>query len=309
MGRAIPLLVVVAIVIGLVVAPTSHAASLEKPIAADRDGIDFKQIIAERLNENPSTSSQASPPTTQKVPSPNVGTPSSSNGTVLHNANLRSGPGTNYPVVGKVGAGQRVGISRCNDACTWYQLDTGNWIAAFLVAREDGNITRQVAPQNLPALAPTNKPQANAEKSPLLQDLNLPQSGGRTIRPAAPQNLPALEPVNKTEANAEKSPQTGTQNLPALKPANTQKVNPTPNSNPSWIAKDGSFLPQGQSGNLEASPSSILCSCSADLFDCQYFASRNQAQACFAYCAGQGWGDVHLLDLDKDGIACEWLPD
>lgn len=48
-------------------------------------------------------------------------------------ANLRSGPGTNFAKVGSVTAGQTVSIQGCNDACDWYQLESGAWIAAFLV--------------------------------------------------------------------------------------------------------------------------------------------------------------------------------
>jgi uncharacterized protein YraI len=48
-------------------------------------------------------------------------------------ANLRSGPGTTFAKVGSVPAGKTVAITGCNDDCSWYQLDTGAWIAAFLI--------------------------------------------------------------------------------------------------------------------------------------------------------------------------------
>lgn len=48
-------------------------------------------------------------------------------------ANLRSGPGANFAKVGSLPAGQTVIITGCNTACDWYQLDSGAWIAAFLV--------------------------------------------------------------------------------------------------------------------------------------------------------------------------------
>lgn len=38
------------------------------------------------------------------------------------------------------------------------------------------------------------------------------------------------------------------------------------------------------------------------------FATQAEAQACYAYCLDQGAGDIHLLDADADGVACESLP-
>ena len=54
-------------------------------------------------------------------------------GTVNKGANLRSGPGTTFAIVGKATQGQAVTIADKNAAGDWYQLDTGEWIAAFLV--------------------------------------------------------------------------------------------------------------------------------------------------------------------------------
>lgn len=48
--------------------------------------------------------------------------------------------------------------------------------------------------------------------------------------------------------------------------------------------------------------------CSSDIYNCSDFATQAQAQACYDYCVAQGYGDVHHLDGDGDGVACEWLP-
>ena len=45
-------------------------------------------------------------------------------------ANLRGGPGTNYPVVGGVKAGDALSIAARNAKGDWYQLASGAWIAA-----------------------------------------------------------------------------------------------------------------------------------------------------------------------------------
>ena len=48
-----------------------------------------------------------------------------------------------------------------------------------------------------------------------------------------------------------------------------------------------------------------LCDCSGNRYDCKDFTSHASAQACHDFC---GSGDVHHLDGDGDGIACESLP-
>ncbi len=54
-------------------------------------------------------------------------------GIVNSTANIRSGPGLTYSVVGQAQAGQAITLVACNEDCSWLQMDTGNWIAAFLV--------------------------------------------------------------------------------------------------------------------------------------------------------------------------------
>ena len=70
------------------------------------------------------------------VTGPGAGTNAIANtvpGTVVRNANLRGGPGTSYPIVGKAPAGTTVNVVEATADRTWYYLDNGTWIAAFLV--------------------------------------------------------------------------------------------------------------------------------------------------------------------------------
>lgn len=53
--------------------------------------------------------------------------------TANRTANLRSGPGTSYPVAGSIRTGQALTITGRNQAGDWLQLVDGKWIAAFLV--------------------------------------------------------------------------------------------------------------------------------------------------------------------------------
>ncbi len=53
---------------------------------------------------------------------------------------------------------------------------------------------------------------------------------------------------------------------------------------------------------------SAQCSCSGNLYNCDDFNTQVAAQACFNYCMNLGKGDVHWLDGDDDGYACERNP-
>ena len=55
-------------------------------------------------------------------------------------------------------------------------------------------------------------------------------------------------------------------------------------------------------------PASPVCKCSANIYDCVSFGYQAGAQTCYNYCKEQGVGDIHHLDDDNDGIACEDLP-
>lgn len=54
-------------------------------------------------------------------------------GIVQRTANLRSGPATTYVLAGSLRQGEIVTVVGCSPACDWYQLESGQWIAAFLV--------------------------------------------------------------------------------------------------------------------------------------------------------------------------------
>jgi len=55
------------------------------------------------------------------------------------------------------------------------------------------------------------------------------------------------------------------------------------------------------------SRSSSGCSCSGNIYNCDDFSTHREAQACYEKCGGVS-NDVHKLDRDADGSACETLP-
>lgn len=52
----------------------------------------------------------------------------------------------------------------------------------------------------------------------------------------------------------------------------------------------------------------VPCYCDYNRYNCSDFATHNAAQTCFNYCVALGKGDIHKLDSDSDGLACELLP-
>lgn len=120
---------------------------------------DHRPVIA---NFWPVAASSSSPrlllptptPDPRTVPQP-AATPTAAPPTADDGANLRSGPSTDYPVVGGVPAGQRLSIVGRNQAGDWLRLADGTWIAAFLVDGAPPNLptTEESAPAPTPTLA------------------------------------------------------------------------------------------------------------------------------------------------------------
>ena len=55
-------------------------------------------------------------------------------------------------------------------------------------------------------------------------------------------------------------------------------------------------------------PTPSPCSCAGNLYNCSDFNTHAAAQACYEHCLTITGRDIHRLDTDKDGIACESLP-
>ena len=68
------------------------------------------------------------------VPTSSTGAATVTATIVKTGANLRAGPGTNYPRIGGAKAGQVIEIVARNPAGDWYQLANGAWIFGSLVA-------------------------------------------------------------------------------------------------------------------------------------------------------------------------------
>lgn len=67
----------------------------------------------------------------------------------------------------------------------------------------------------------------------------------------------------------------------------------------------GQYCSNGTCYKEQEEQESIICSYNA--YNCSDFSTHAEAQAVYEYCGGVT-SDVHRLDRDKDGLACESLP-
>lgn len=86
-------------------------------------------------------------------------------------------------------------------------------------------------------------------------------------------------------------------------PTDTPTVTPLPTDTETPTPTETS-TPQATSTAIPSGP----CLCSGDLYNCSDFQTQAAAQACFDFCVSVGVGDIHRLDRDNNGVACESLP-
>lgn len=118
-----------------------------------------------------------------------------------------------------------------------------------------------------------------------------------TLTPVPPPTpMPPLRIVIATPTN---TPYLVTATVPPLLTPYVVTATPNPLATPFVItATPSTTLPFPASQGL-------ICACVADLYNCPDFSSARAAQACFAFCVSQNTGDIHQLDRDQDGLACE----
>jgi uncharacterized protein YraI len=105
---------------------------------------------------------------------------------VTVNANLRSGPGTDFPILGGTITGQPINIVARNEAGDWFLLDNGGWVFANLVANAPNIASVPVFNPNQPA-APTAPVTATAPIT-----ATAPVTGPAPVTPTTPTTSPVL---------------------------------------------------------------------------------------------------------------------
>lgn len=89
---------------------------------------------------------------------------------------------------------------------------------------------------------------------------------------------------------------------PSPTPTATETLTKTPTATPT---KTSTPKP---TATTKPPPPANCSTCAYDAYNCSDFKKQKDAQACFDYCMEMVGYDVHRLDADGDGVACESLP-
>lgn len=64
---------------------------------------------------------------------------------------------------------------------------------------------------------------------------------------------------------------------------------------------------QGSASDTIPAGSGVEYNCDTDTYNCGDFATQTEAQKAYDSCNELGFGDIHQLDSDGDGVVCEGL--
>jgi hypothetical protein len=123
---------------------------------------------------------------------------------------------------------------------------------------------------------------------------------------AAPSGVPRVVPVSAPiPSSPTNTPRPTWTPWPTQTPGPTGTPRPISTTAPTWTPRPTSTpWPTSTTGSSLAAE----CPCNrGNVLNCPAFSSQPQAQACYLKCGGLSH-DVHGLDHDKDGVACEDTP-
>lgn len=129
-------------------------------------------------------------------------------------------------------------------------------------------------------------------------------------------HTPTPTPTWTTTATETPSPTATSTDIPTSTPAPTFTEMPTATltwtpiptatATPTWTPSPTVATPTPSPTIDLPSAEKSSCDCSGNLYNCDDFPFSWDAQACFLRCIALGAGDIHDLDRDDDGDACEW---
>jgi len=202
--------------------------------------------------------------------------------------------------------GQPLVVAGQDASGQWLQLTSGYWIAAAVVDNVPAGlpVTAQLTPTPAPA-GPVANTTATVHEGPSLdstvvitaqpgqplvvtgQDASgqwLQLASGYWIAAAAVDHVPAGLPVTAVAAP-----------LPGGNPTAVVVEAAEPTATPSWQREERGIIFTSE------------CPCDqGDALNCSDFGIALDGQACYLRCMDLASRDVHDLDRDKDGSACEW---
>ena len=93
----------------------------------------------------------------------------------------------------------------------------------------------------------------------------------------------------------------------ACRSTTTPEPTSTPTQTPTITPGPTTILTNTQSP-VQGTHTPAPCICDYNAYNCCDFPTHADAQACYLHCKSVGAGDVHWIDADEDGSACELLP-
>lgn len=135
-------------------APAGDAAA---PTAAPTPAAEAPSLLGLLPTPTPAAEPPAAQPPAAPVVEPTPAPPTAATAVVLQGANLRSGPSTDFGIVGAAQQGETVTLVGRNADATWFQTQAGAWIFAQLLDN---------APADLPVVETPALPAAPAVEPP-----------------------------------------------------------------------------------------------------------------------------------------------
>jgi hypothetical protein len=190
--------------------------------------------------------------------------------TVMASIKVYRGPSVERRVVGYLEPGMPASVFACREDCVWLDIGPSVWIQSSDVV----------------------------VNGPLPEGYTLPTA--ESTASAITQNQ--TEPVQAEQATTITATQTGT-SIPAF--TEIPALTPLPSNTPSppMLTETPTLLPAQAPVSAATVPD-----CSANTYNCPAFSTHNEAQGVFEYCRNLEVSDVHDLDRNHDGAACEDLP-
>jgi SH3-like domain-containing protein len=233
---------------------------------------------------------------------------------IFNAIHIRSGPGEEYNEIALLYQDETAIVVGTDDFGNWYEVRTEDgqegWVAASVVEIVEGQIVLAVSPTAASQLT-------GDSETPRLQVT----VSSAYIRSGPGQNYPVIDSVTQgTTVTVLGYTSSGTWFNVRLSDGRRGWIGASVTEQVGgWTLQEISVagtvpaLPAG-GNNQQVTPlpatttSSAVCGCSGNIYNCSNFGSQGAAQACYEYCLEQiGW-DVHDLDRDNDGWACEALP-
>ncbi len=147
-------------------------------------------------------------------------------------------------------------------------------------------------------VAATASPTATASSTPTLMATATASATPTTTRTATPTATSSATP--QPTSTATRTPTATSTTKPTATNTPTKTVKPTNTPTPTKTLKPTATATRQPPGDCST--------CAADVYNCSDFEDQEEAQACFEYCMEQVGYDVHNLDGDDNGVACESLP-